>query len=467
MPIPQEHNNRYVYHMTHLDNLESILNNGLLSTNEKTRLGIEHENIANQSIQHRRASMSVPCGPGGVVHDYVPFYFCPREPMLLSLLNSKNLDQHLIVYLAVSINVVERENVVFTSSSANTDSPPIFYHDPDQLTNLSWELIDSKKWSFQNDAEKQSKMAEMLICEKVDITDISYIVIWNDYIKKQVTDILSRTKSDIETKYEGYELSGHRINHYFCKFFTKGEECHSLITGPELLCGQYEEVVKYVKKKHKDKICDPKFHDISDAISKIARDFSVIPELNEIKDLETLNTIHWQTIGDHSKNVAGKLLKLQEYATFNTSQKNILTLAAYLHDIGKGTSPKDPKSGKQKIDNDHAANAIPMLKRILSEDFENLTRKEIRQIVMLVVYHDLIGEIVGKGRDRKQILYVIKTMDDFDMLVAISKADVASLISGNPIGDDIDDSHEWLQRIVEETPDLRQWVESKLEVQSD
>ena len=56
MPIPQEHKGRYVYHMTYLENLESILQHGLLSTNEKTRLGIEHRNIANLSIQSRRAT---------------------------------------------------------------------------------------------------------------------------------------------------------------------------------------------------------------------------------------------------------------------------------------------------------------------------------------------------------------------------------------------------------------------------
>ena len=85
MSVPQEHKGRYVYHMTHLENLESILQNGLLSTNEKDRLGIDHKNIANQSIQTRRSVMNVACGPEGTVHDYVPFYFAPRSPMLYAI----------------------------------------------------------------------------------------------------------------------------------------------------------------------------------------------------------------------------------------------------------------------------------------------------------------------------------------------------------------------------------------------
>ena len=81
--IPEEHKWRYFFHMTDIDNLESILEHGLLCTNEKNRLGIKHTNIANNAIQERRAEMRVPCGHGGVVHDYVPFYWTSVNPMLL------------------------------------------------------------------------------------------------------------------------------------------------------------------------------------------------------------------------------------------------------------------------------------------------------------------------------------------------------------------------------------------------
>lgn len=47
MAVPQELNGKYFYHFTHVKNLESILQNGFLSTNEKIKLGIKHTDTSN------------------------------------------------------------------------------------------------------------------------------------------------------------------------------------------------------------------------------------------------------------------------------------------------------------------------------------------------------------------------------------------------------------------------------------
>ena len=108
MAIPDRHKDRYIFHFTDIYNLDSIIKNGLLCTNLKNEKNIPHKNIANKSIQERRANMDVPVGPGGKVHDYVPFYFSSINPMLLTLLNQKNVDQNLIIYLCVKIRRLEK-----------------------------------------------------------------------------------------------------------------------------------------------------------------------------------------------------------------------------------------------------------------------------------------------------------------------------------------------------------------------
>ncbi len=412
--------------------------------------------------------MNVDCGPMGTVHEYVPFYFSPRVPMLLKILNSKNIDQRYIIYLAVKTDVIEREDVVFTSASANTNIPPTFYCEPKELANLRWSLIDSNDWSF-SDGDRHAKMAEVLIHEKVEFSEIDFIVVWKNKTWTKVNNILGETIHKIEIKNDGYKLSyGGRSNyrnHYFTKFWF--DKTQSLVTGPELLYSRYKKTVRSIKEKHQSGIPSPKFKNISDTIQAISQDLAVIPEIATIKDLETANDQHWQTVGDHTKRVVEKLDELEEYQAFSNPQKKVLKLAAYLHDIGKAKSQKI--NGKQNTYTDHPASAIPMLKRILSEDIKVLFNIQIRRIVMLVAYHDLIGDVIDndRNRDKEQILKVIRTMDDFDMLVAISKADVSSLISGNQWHDLTSGATGWLRNINANVPELREWIEHKLKEKND
>ncbi|MBZ8182847.1 DUF4433 domain-containing protein [Oscillatoria salina IIICB1] len=79
MPTP-------IYHITHVNNLSSILNSsGLIAFNQLKQQRANYTDIAHQTIQDRRARKQVPCGAGGVLHDYVPFYFAPRSPMLYTI----------------------------------------------------------------------------------------------------------------------------------------------------------------------------------------------------------------------------------------------------------------------------------------------------------------------------------------------------------------------------------------------
>ncbi|HCO4432995.1 TPA: DUF4433 domain-containing protein, partial [Escherichia coli] len=93
MTVPVHHRHRNAYHFTSVDNLESIIETGLFSTNQKIARRISHVNVADEGIQGRRAVMQVPNTNGRCVHDYVPFYFAKKTPMQLSVLHKKNVDQ--------------------------------------------------------------------------------------------------------------------------------------------------------------------------------------------------------------------------------------------------------------------------------------------------------------------------------------------------------------------------------------
>lgn len=418
MSIPQGLKGRYAYHFTLIDNLESIIDSGLLCTNLKNARGVSHENIAEQGIQGRRSTMPVPCSGGKFVHDYVPFYFSKKTSMQLSVINKKNVDQPLLLYFAIPIEILEQKaGAVFSDASANTETPPKFYNlsSANMLDSLNWVAIDDKKWGCPTDEYRHQKMAELLIPDSVDISEVSYIVVWNEWIKEEVEKIfLAKGIQPPRIQYD--------TDHYYINFYEGGKK--SIITGPRFLKNQAEQIISEIcgsACSHK------KYESIRASLDAIALNFSSIKELDDIDGLRANYGPHTDDVGTHSRKVAGGLNQLREYNELSEEDKEIVLLSAYLHDIGKGPKSRWGKDGMTRADNDHAVKSLPMLKRILTEDIGGLSEESIRKIVMLVTYDDLIGDIVARERDEKQLADIIENENDLNMLIALAKADMNSI----------------------------------------
>lgn len=417
MPIPHCFMGRYAYHFTSVYNLESVIDNGLLSTNQKRARGINHVNVAEAGIQCRRSLMAVPGAPGKFVHDYVPFYFSQKTPMQLAVLNKKNVDQELIIYFAVSLQVIgTRPGVFFTNASANTDIPPEFYaaSDSNRLSDLNWQVIDCNKWSYPDDNERHQKMAELLIPDYVFIGEVSYIVVWNQSIAQAVKNCFAA---------KGVPCPRVEVNSWH--YYTDPQNRQfSLITGPFFLKKNFEEAVDNILN---GQLARAKFPDLAHALNAIRRDFGSIKELSDIDGLRADYGPHHDDVGTHSRRVATLALQSPEYLGLNAEDKMILEVAAYLHDIGKGPKSRWQDSYMDRADNNHAKKSLPMLQRILTQDIGGLSRDSIRKLVMLVTYDDLLGDIAANGRDRQQLFDIITTESDVYMLVALSRADIGAI----------------------------------------
>ncbi|MEI6622203.1 MAG: DarT ssDNA thymidine ADP-ribosyltransferase family protein [Actinomycetes bacterium] len=69
-----------VMHFTHVDHLRTIAARGLLADELAQAEGLLSVDVGNREIKSRRRRRQVRVQPGGVVADYVPFYFAPRSP---------------------------------------------------------------------------------------------------------------------------------------------------------------------------------------------------------------------------------------------------------------------------------------------------------------------------------------------------------------------------------------------------
>eukprot|EP01041_Mallomonas_annulata_P023754 gene23754-44328_t len=79
MPLDLTPERGLLFRITHTDNLPWLLNNGLHSAGGGLAdPGFVPIGLAN--LIAKRTARAVPVPPGGVLADYVPFYFTPKSP---------------------------------------------------------------------------------------------------------------------------------------------------------------------------------------------------------------------------------------------------------------------------------------------------------------------------------------------------------------------------------------------------
>jgi len=159
--------------MTHKANLENILQNGLLSHNTAYSRGLTKTDISDERVNRRRDR----------VHNFVPFYFNPKNPMLYK---RKNMQSEIII-LCVDRNLLQTD-IKFTDGNAASSSTK-FYSNIKDLEKLNWSIINSEYWSDFIDG-KRIRCSEILIPNEVKTDSIKKIFCFNseteDYVKNKV-----------------------------------------------------------------------------------------------------------------------------------------------------------------------------------------------------------------------------------------------------------------------------------------
>jgi hypothetical protein len=197
MPAPDR---IILYRITHYKNLAFILNNGLHSANSSI-LDPNFINIGNRDIIQKRRRRNVPVAPGGEIHDYVPFYFCPRSPMLGSIhVGKSDFDgsQEEIVYLVTDFQHIEDHQCkyVFTDGHALQFISNFFNHS-DNFSKLDWEVIQSNDWARREDDNDRMrrKMAEFLVKDEVPLDALGCIAVFDEKMQQKVEQTVQKCES--------------------------------------------------------------------------------------------------------------------------------------------------------------------------------------------------------------------------------------------------------------------------------
>ena len=195
-----------IYRMIHISNLDTLLRRGgLHAPNCVPNDGLAYHCIHNTEIQFVRHYRIMDKGPRGTLHDYIPFYFGPRQPMLLQLKTGQvegyNEGQEPIVYLVSSVQKIKELGIPFIFSdghglAAITD----WYDDLGELVNVDWGMVYQHYWADipeDNDRQRR-KQAEFLVYRFCPWSAIERVVAVNQKVNSQVVDIISKHPDEMQ-----------------------------------------------------------------------------------------------------------------------------------------------------------------------------------------------------------------------------------------------------------------------------
>lgn len=188
-----------LYHMTEFNNLSLILSSGKLISNRFIQNEkIKNTSIAHQSIQDRRECTKILFSPGGTLHDYVPFYFAPRSPMLYAIhmnnVKTYSGNESRIVYLCTNVQQVldNSYKYVFTDGHAVMEYTQQYNDITDLMGAIDWEIMKATYWNGVPDGTRR-RQAEFLIYNVFYIQHLTEIAVKDSFMQKAVKNVLNDT----------------------------------------------------------------------------------------------------------------------------------------------------------------------------------------------------------------------------------------------------------------------------------
>ena len=216
MPIP---NPLRIFHITAIPNLAGIAKSKMLHSNgvlQKKK--IAHANIAYQGAQGKRATKLVARPPGGVIHDYVPFYFAPRSPMLMAV-NGGRVEgcphrQEDIVHFVTTVEAIVAEGLPYVFYDYNaTLSIATCYSRLRDLDKIDWELFHEsprmdgycKYWNSRVDNPRyirrmETRQAEFLVHKGVPLKLVETVGVYTASKAAEVREIFDEVGVELQVE---------------------------------------------------------------------------------------------------------------------------------------------------------------------------------------------------------------------------------------------------------------------------
>ena len=187
-----------VFRIIHRSNLPWVLDHGLHCGNSAIKAA-KWVSIGNQELISTRARWPVALAPGGLLNDYVPFYFTPFSVMMRNINTGwsgvtqyPNKD---ILILVSNLHRLSQMGLKFLFTDSHANNSLASYQDSlSELHRIDWKILQDR--DFKRDPEDPGKFgryqAEALVHQHLPVAGLTGIVCYTDGVKIEVDQALAQ-----------------------------------------------------------------------------------------------------------------------------------------------------------------------------------------------------------------------------------------------------------------------------------
>ncbi len=174
-----------LFYITHIENVKSILSNGIFSHESIVDQKIPYTPIYNEQIVTNRKSILAPNGTN--LWGFANLYFQPRNPMLYRVLHEKQPGE--LAIITIKSIILEKPDIYFSNGNAAHSTSDIFHavELKKKMRRITLDTVEVEWWNDMN-GSKRKIMAECLVPKMVNPDLIQAIYVGNRKAKERIEE---------------------------------------------------------------------------------------------------------------------------------------------------------------------------------------------------------------------------------------------------------------------------------------
>jgi O-acetyl-ADP-ribose deacetylase (regulator of RNase III) len=198
-----------LYYITHINNLPSIFEHGILSHRQVQIQKVPFIPVYNPEIVATREQRQTPDRKS--LWEYANVYFQPRNPMLYKVLSET--DKNNVVILGIKPHILDRQDTFISLGNAASSLSLLLdaKHGLQVINSEYWQILNNDWWKTE-DGTKRKIMAEFLFPESIPPVEIHSVYVSNVAVADRVRTALRELTQQVAVVVEPHMFFQPRRN---------------------------------------------------------------------------------------------------------------------------------------------------------------------------------------------------------------------------------------------------------------